>query len=92
MNGNFTNTPYIGTLANDGVGLAPYHDFESKVPAELNTKIEELKAQIIDGTITVESTNSPQGWLTSPIARRSPLRPARGASSCPGESRRIADA
>jgi basic membrane protein A len=59
-NGNFTNTPYIGTLANDGVGLAPYHDFESKVPAELTAKIDELKAQIIDGTIKVESTNSPQ--------------------------------
>ncbi len=60
VNGQFSNTPFIGTLANEGVGLAPYHDFESKVPAELNTKVEELKAQIIDGTITVESTNSPQ--------------------------------
>ncbi|HYO19535.1 MAG TPA: BMP family ABC transporter substrate-binding protein, partial [Dermatophilaceae bacterium] len=58
--GAFTNTPFIGTLANEGVGLAPFHDFESKVPAELNTKVEELKAQIIAGTITVESTNSPQ--------------------------------
>jgi basic membrane protein A and related proteins len=61
VNGNYSNTPYIGTLANDGVGLAPYHDYESKVPAELNTKIEDLKKQIIDGTITVESSNSPQG-------------------------------
>jgi basic membrane protein A len=61
VNGAYTNAPYIGTLANDGVGLAPYHDYESKVPAELTAKIEELKAQIIDGTIKVESTNSPQG-------------------------------
>ena len=30
VNGNFDNTPFIGTLANDGVGLAPYHDFESQ--------------------------------------------------------------
>jgi len=60
VNGEFTNTPYIGTLANDGVGLAPYHDFESKVPAELTAQIEALKAQIIDGTIVVESSNSPQ--------------------------------
>ncbi len=59
VNGKFSNTPYIGTLANDGVGLAPFHSFESKVPAELSTKIDELKAQIIDGTIKVESTNSP---------------------------------
>jgi basic membrane protein A and related proteins len=61
VNGNYTNAPYIGTLANDGVGLAPFHDFESKVPAELSAKLDELKAQIIDGTIKVESTNSPQG-------------------------------
>ena len=60
VNGEFTNTPYIGTLANDGVGLAPYHDYESKVPAELTAQIEALKAQIIDGTIVVESSNSPQ--------------------------------
>lgn len=60
VDGQYNNTPFIGTLANNGVGLAPYHDFESKVPAELNAKIEELKAQIIDGTIKVESTNSPQ--------------------------------
>ena len=60
VSGSFNNTPYIGTLANDGVGLAPYHDFEDAVPAELNAKIEELKAQIVDGTITVESSNSPQ--------------------------------
>jgi basic membrane protein A len=60
VNGNFSNTPYIGLLANDGVGLAPYHDFESKVPAELNTKVEELKQQIIDGKIVVESSNSPK--------------------------------
>jgi len=61
VNGAFDNTPYIGTLANDGVGLAPYHDFEDAVPAELNTQVEELKQQIVDGTITVESSNSPQG-------------------------------
>lgn len=60
VNGQYSNTPFIGTLANDGVGLAPYHDFESKVPAELTTKIDELKQQIIDGTIVVESQNSPK--------------------------------
>jgi basic membrane protein A len=60
FNDKYTNTPYIGTLSNDGVGLAPYHDYESKVPAELTAEIEALKAQIIDGTIVVESANSPK--------------------------------
>ncbi len=55
----FSNEPYVGTLENDGVGLAPYHDFEADVPADLTTKIDEYKQQIIDGTLAIESPNSP---------------------------------
>jgi basic membrane protein A len=54
----FSNELYVGTLENGGVGLAPYHDFESTIPAELAAKIEELKAGIIDGSITVTATKS----------------------------------
>ncbi|MEV1290445.1 BMP family ABC transporter substrate-binding protein [Micromonospora sp. NPDC049679] len=50
---------YVGTLANNGVSLAPYHEFDSKVPAELKSEIEKLKADIVAGTIKVESPNSP---------------------------------
>ncbi|WP_159096544.1 BMP family protein [Miniimonas sp. S16] len=57
--GNFSNEAYVGTLENGGVGLAPWHDFESKVPAELSAKIDDYKQQIIDGTFTVESENTP---------------------------------
>ena len=32
-NGSFKGGNYIGTLANGGVALAPYHDFASKIPA-----------------------------------------------------------
>jgi len=42
---------YTGTLANGGVGLAPYHDFESKVPAELSAEIAAVTQGIIDGKI-----------------------------------------
>ncbi|MCL6424266.1 BMP family ABC transporter substrate-binding protein [Brachybacterium sp. JHP9] len=55
----FSNEPYVGTLENGGVGIAPYHDLESKVPAELQTEVEQLQKDIIDGTITVESAASP---------------------------------
>jgi basic membrane protein A and related proteins len=51
---SFDNTPYTGTLENGGVALAPYHEQESAVPAELADKIEELKEQIISGEITLE--------------------------------------
>ena len=53
--GNFDAAPFIGTLENEGVGLAPFHDWESKVPADLASKLDELKQSIIDGEITVES-------------------------------------
>jgi len=44
---------YVGTLENDGVGLAPYHDFEGDVPAELSTRIDALRQEIVDGTLAV---------------------------------------
>ncbi|GII99620.1 nucleoside-binding protein [Sediminihabitans luteus] len=56
----FDNTPYVGTLENDGVGLAPYHEFDGDVPQELKDEVEQLKQDIISGTITVESDNSPK--------------------------------
>ncbi len=36
--GTFPTGNYIGDLKNDGTGLAPFHQFDSKVPAELKTK------------------------------------------------------
>lgn len=54
-NDEFDAAPFIGTLENEGVGLAPYHDWSDRVPAELTSKIDELKAGIVSGDITVES-------------------------------------
>ncbi|MBG6055972.1 basic membrane protein A [Salinibacterium sp. CAN_S4] len=53
--GNFSADPYIGTLENDGVGYAPFHNFESKVDPALAGELDQLKADIISGTIPVES-------------------------------------
>ncbi|MCW2810487.1 MAG: family transporter substrate-binding protein, partial [Friedmanniella sp.] len=55
----FSNSPYVGDLKNDGTGLAPYHDFDAKVPAELKTEIDTIKADIIAGKITIESASQP---------------------------------
>ena len=49
----FSNELYVGTLANDGVGLAPYHDADSDISQDTKDKIEELKQQIIDGSLKV---------------------------------------
>ena len=59
--GKFTNSPYIGTLANDGVQLAPFHELDSQVPAELKTELEQIKKDIVDGKLKVESAASPKG-------------------------------
>jgi basic membrane protein A and related proteins len=50
----------IGTLKNDGVQLAPYHQFDSKVPADLKSEIDQLKQDIISGKITVTSPAAPK--------------------------------
>jgi len=57
-NGTFKGGAYIGTLANGGVALAPYHDFATVVPASLQAEINSLKADIISGKI-VPATKSP---------------------------------
>ncbi len=53
--GTFDPTAYIGTLANGGVGLAPLHDFESKVDPALMDEVAALQQDIIDGNVTVAS-------------------------------------
>ncbi len=53
--GEFDNTPFVGTLENDGVGLAPFHDFESKISPDLQGELDTISAGIIDGSIPVTS-------------------------------------
>ncbi|HLQ53774.1 MAG TPA: BMP family ABC transporter substrate-binding protein [Streptosporangiaceae bacterium] len=56
--GTFKGGNYIGTLSNGGVGLAPYHDFASKVPAALQAELATIKTDIENGTIK-PATKSP---------------------------------
>jgi basic membrane protein A and related proteins len=53
--GELDFTPYIGTLENDGVGIAPFHNFEDKVSDTIADELETVKAGIMDGSIKVES-------------------------------------
>ena len=57
--GSFSSEPYVGTLDNQGTGLAPFHEFESKVPAELKTELDQIKADIVSGSIKIESKSQP---------------------------------
>ena len=56
----FDNTPFVGTLDNEGVALAPFHDFDAKVPAKLKEDLTKLQADIISGAVKVESPASPK--------------------------------
>jgi basic membrane protein A len=57
--GTYSNAPYVGTLENKGTGLAPYHDFDAKVPANLKSEIDKIKADILSGAIKIQSKAQP---------------------------------
>jgi basic membrane protein A len=53
--GEFDAAPYIGVLEDDGVGIAPFHDFEDRVSPDLQAELDAIVAGIIDGSIPVTS-------------------------------------
>jgi basic membrane protein A and related proteins len=53
--GTWDPAAYVGTLENEGVGLAPLHNFESKVDPALVAEVDALRQDIIDGKVTVTS-------------------------------------
>ena len=60
VDGKFTSDPYVGTLANGGVSLAPFHDFDAKVSDELRSELDKLADDIKSGNLTIESQNAPK--------------------------------
>jgi basic membrane protein A len=57
-NSTFKGGTYIGTLANGGAVLAPFHDFTGKVPAALQSELAQVGAGIANGSISTP-TKSP---------------------------------
>jgi basic membrane protein A len=57
--GTFPTGSYIGTLANNGTGLAPFHDFDSKVSADIKSQLNDVASKIKDGTIKITSPSQP---------------------------------
>ncbi|MEU4384980.1 BMP family ABC transporter substrate-binding protein [Promicromonospora sp. NPDC023805] len=54
-NDEFDPAPYVGTLENGGVDLAPLHNFEDKVDPALWEEVQTLKESIIAGDVEVKS-------------------------------------
>ncbi len=51
--GYLGGTDYSGTIANNGVLLAPYHDYDTKFSDALKGEVDALKAKLADGSVTV---------------------------------------
>jgi basic membrane protein A len=57
--GTFPTGSYIGTLDNNGTGLAPFHDFDSKVPSDLKNELKQVQQDITSGKIKITSPSQP---------------------------------
>lgn len=55
MDGTFSSEQYVGTLENGGAKLAPFHDFESKMPDGLADELKSIQEKIVAGDIKVSS-------------------------------------
>nr|WP_218849159.1 BMP family ABC transporter substrate-binding protein [Nocardioides perillae] len=53
--GEIDFAPYVGTLEDGGVDIAPLHNYEDQVSDTVMAELDEIRAGIIDGSITVES-------------------------------------
>ena len=60
VDNKFDNTQFTGTLQNGGTGIAPFHDFDSKVPADVKSELDQIKQDIISGKITIQSKVQPK--------------------------------
>jgi basic membrane protein A len=56
--GSFAGGTYVGTLANGGAVLSPFHDFSGTVPAALQSELKTIEAGIESGSIQTP-TKSP---------------------------------
>ena len=54
QDGKFTGGTVTFALKDGGVDLAPFHNFDSQVPADLKTQLDKAKQDLISGTITVD--------------------------------------
>jgi basic membrane protein A and related proteins len=59
--GEFKGGNYSGTLANNGVGIAPYHQYAKLIPQSVQKEIEKLREGIIAGKVSVDPNSYPVG-------------------------------
>jgi basic membrane protein A len=53
----FKGGTYVGTLANNGVAIAPFHEFDSQIPQSVKDELNTIKQGIVDGSISVKTAD-----------------------------------
>jgi phosphate/phosphite/phosphonate ABC transporter binding protein len=76
-------TNYIATLANEGVGVGPFHDFEDKVPDNIKADLEQIKKDIMSGALWT-------GWGEEPVSYGTEDNPIIWSFVPSGEMERVA--
>ncbi len=54
VDGTFTGGNAVGTLENEGVDIAPFHELAGLISAEIQAELDQIKADIIAGRITLQ--------------------------------------
>lgn len=54
VNDTFEGGVFVGTLENDGVGIAPFHEYEDQISDDTKAELDEIRQGIIDGSISAE--------------------------------------
>jgi basic membrane protein A and related proteins len=53
----FKGGTYVGTLANNGVAIAPFHEFDSQIPQSVKDELNTIKQGIVGGSISVKTAD-----------------------------------
>ena len=59
VDGTYSSTHYVGTLANGGTFIAPLYGMAKKVPTKLQGQVSALKSRITSGAIKITSPSQP---------------------------------
>lgn len=51
--GKFSSTPYLGTIKNKGTGLAPFYDYDSKIPQKTKDELKRISLAIAAGSLKI---------------------------------------
>jgi len=61
VDGNFKGGTHVYGLAEEAVGISDFHGFNDVVPQEVKDAVEQAKADILSGAITIEQTRAAIG-------------------------------